>query len=64
MTIDPGWTGVLAAIGMLLIPVGMMAYQRIPLIRQALVAVIRMTVQLLLVGFYLQWVFEVDRWPG
>jgi putative ABC transport system permease protein len=62
MTIDPGWTGVLAAIGMLLIPVGMMVYQRIPLIRQALVAVIRMTVQLLLVGFYLQWVFEVDRW--
>lgn len=62
MTIDPGWIGVLAAIGMLLIPLGMMAHQRIPLIRQALVAVLRMTVQLLLVGLYLQWVFELDRW--
>lgn len=62
MTLDPGWTGVLAALGMLLIPLGMMLHQRIPMIRQTLVAVVRMTVQLLLVGLYLQWVFTQNRW--
>ncbi len=62
MTIDPGWVGILAAFGMLLIPLGMMYRQRVPMIRQTLVAVLRMTVQLLLVGFYLQWVFKLNRW--
>ncbi len=62
MTIDPGWVGILAAFGMLLIPLGLMAHQRIPMIRQTLVAVLRMTVQLLLVGFYLQWVFKQNQW--
>lgn len=62
MTLDPGWIGILAAFGMLLIPLGLMWRQRIPMIRQSLVAVSRMTVQLLLVGFYLQWVFKQNQW--
>lgn len=62
MTLDPGWVGILAAFAMLLVPLGMMLHQRIPMIRQTLFAVLRMTVQLLLVGLYLQWVFTQNRW--
>lgn len=62
MTVDPGWMGLAAAFGLLLVPLAVMARQGIPMIRQTLVSVARMTVQLLLVGLYLQWVFTMNRW--
>ena len=50
-----------AAYALLLLPLGVMLWWRLPLIPRMLLAVIRMTVQLLLVGLYLQVVFELDH---
>lgn len=46
---------------LLLIPLGIMLWYGIDLIGKMITAVIRMTVQLLFVGFYLQVVFEADN---
>ncbi len=62
MTRDPGWMGLMAAYLLLLIPFGVMFWQRLPMIRQTLIAVVRMSVQLFLVGLYLQVVFALNRW--
>lgn len=60
--IDIGYGGLAAAYLLLLLPLAAMLWLRIPLIGQTLVSVVRMTVQLLLVGFYLQFMFELDDW--
>lgn len=46
---------------LLLIPLGIMLWARAPLVRKTLIAMVRMTVQLLFVGLYLQVVFEADH---
>lgn len=46
---------------LLVIPLGMMLWLRIPIIGKTLLAVARMTVQLLFVGFYLQIVFRLNN---
>ena len=46
---------------MLLIPLGVMLWFRIGLIGKTVIAAVRMTVQLLFVGFYLQVVFNADN---
>ena len=48
---------------MLLVPLGIMLYTGLPLLRRTGIAALRMTVQLLFVGFYLQVVFERNH-PG
>lgn len=60
--IDIGTAGLAAGYLLLLIPLGLMLWLRIPLIGQTLVSVVRMTVQLLFVGFYLQFLFDLDDW--
>ncbi len=45
---------------LLIIPFGMMLWLRIPIIGKMLIAIIRMTLQLLFVGFYLQIVFQLN----
>lgn len=45
---------------LLVIPLAVILWTRAPLLRSSVVAVLRMTVQLLLVGFYLQVVFALD----
>ncbi len=45
---------------MLAIPLGIMLWLRMPMMGQTLVAVLRMTVQLLFVGFYLQFIFDLN----
>ena len=62
MAIDIGYAGLAACYLLLLLPLGAMLWLRIPLIGPTLVSVARMTVQLLLVGFYLQFLFELDDW--
>ena len=49
------------AVGYLLLifPLGVILWHRVPILGRAVVALVRMTVQLLFVGLYLQWVF---RW--
>jgi len=46
---------------MLAIPLGIMLWLRMPMMGQTLVAVLRMTVQLLFVGFYLQFIFDLNN---
>jgi putative ABC transport system permease protein len=48
--------------GLLIFPLAVVLWYKTQMTRQIAVAVIRMTVQLLLVGLYLQVVFEVDEW--
>jgi putative ABC transport system permease protein len=50
-----------AGYSMLIVPLGIMLWLRLPMVGQALGAVLRMTVQLLFVGFYLQVVFDLNN---
>ncbi len=60
-TVDIGnWQ--LAAVYLLLIfPLGTILLLRIPMFGETLISVLRMTVQLLFVGFYLQFVFDLNN---
>lgn len=42
-------------------PLAIMLWLRLPMISDTLIAIVRMTVQLLFVGFYLQVIFELDN---
>jgi len=46
---------------LLLIPLGLMLWYRIPMVKKTLIAMLRMTVQLLFVGLYLQVVFDLNN---
>lgn len=46
---------------LLLIPLAILLCQRVPMLKESGVAILRMTVQLLFVGFYLQFVFRVNN---
>ena len=50
-----------AAYLLFLIPLTVLLWYRVPLVGKLVTAVVRMTVQLLFVGFYLQVVFEYDN---
>lgn len=52
--------GLVFAYGLLLLPLGIMLWHGVPMIGRTLLAVLRMTVQLILVGLYLQVVFDLD----
>jgi len=47
---------------LLLIPLGLMLALRARLLKKSVAALLRMTVQLVFVGFYLQVIFDLDRW--
>ena len=51
----------LASYLLLIFPLGLILWYRIPIFSQTIIAVIRMSVQLLFVGFYLQVVFELNN---
>jgi putative ABC transport system permease protein len=51
----------LAGYGMLLIPLGIIYWQRVPMLGQVLTSVLRMTLQLIFVGLYLQVVFRLNN---
>jgi putative ABC transport system permease protein len=46
--------------GLMIIPLAIILWLQLPLLKATVVAVIRMTVQLLLVGFYLKFIFKLD----
>jgi len=46
---------------LLIIPLGLILWQKIPIFNKAVIAVIRMTAQLLFVGFYLQVIFNLNN---
>lgn len=49
-----------AGYGLLLIPLGLFLWHRVPLIGTTLISIVRMTVQLLFIGFYLQILFDLN----
>jgi putative ABC transport system permease protein len=59
--VDVSTSGLIMAYVLLLIPLGIILWQRVPLVGSLLIAAVRMTLQLLLVGLYLQVVFELDN---
>ncbi len=52
------------ALGFLLmaIPIAIFAYYRTGLVKSTVISIVRMTIQLFLVGFYLKYIFEWDKW--
>lgn len=46
---------------LLLLPLGLLLWLRVPILGRTLIAVVRMTLQLLFVGFYLQFIFDLDN---
>lgn len=61
MVVDFGLWRLGAAYLLLLIPLAILLYQRVPILKDCGIAVLRMTVQLLFVGFYLQVVFRLNN---
>ena len=59
-TMDIGYPSLALGYALLIIPLGLMLWHRIPIVGRTLIAVARMTVQLLFVGLYLQFVFRLN----
>ena len=53
--------GLIAGYALLIIPLGILLWAKVPLVGKMLVGAVRMTVPLLLVGFYLQVVFDLNQ---
>jgi putative ABC transport system permease protein len=47
---------------LLMLPLAILLYHRVPILKDTTFAVVRMTVQLLFVGLYLQVVFRINHW--
>ncbi|MDR2037909.1 MAG: ABC transporter permease [Bacteroidales bacterium] len=61
-TIDISYTGFIFGFLLLLVPVYFLYYFRTGLVKDTLVAAGRMTLQLFLVGFYLEYLFQWNLW--
>ncbi len=60
--LEPVSYGNLALIYLLmLVPLSIMLWLKIPMMKRTLIALVRMTVQLLFVGFYLQFIFDLKN---
>ncbi len=59
--VDLGLGSMAAAYLLLIAPLAILLFLRVPILRESGIAVVRMTVQLLFVGFYLQVVFRLNR---
>ncbi len=55
---DIRWIDLLIGHAMLAIPIAILLYYRTGLVKSTTIAVVRMALQLMLVGFYLEYVFE------
>lgn len=60
--LDIGTVGLLLGYLLLIFPIAFILYYRIRLMKQLTVSVLRLTIQLLLVGLYLQFVFRLNAW--
>ncbi len=61
-TLDIGTVGLLLGYLLLIFPIVFILYYRVRLMKQLTVSVLRLTIQLLLVGLYLQFVFRLNAW--
>jgi len=60
--VNIGTTGLLLGYVLLIIPITFILYFRVRLLKDLTISLLRLTVQLLLVGFYLQFVFDLNSW--
>ena len=60
-TVDISLLSLASGYGLLVFPLAIMLWYRIPMIGDSVLAVVRMTVQLLFVGLYLQVVFNLNN---
>ncbi|MDD4102143.1 MAG: ABC transporter permease [Kiritimatiellae bacterium] len=59
--VDIGFWSLTAAYLMLIVPLSILFYMRVPIIKETCWSLLRMTLQLLFVGFYLQVVFRLNN---
>ncbi len=59
--VDISFWSLAAGYLLLILPLGILLYQRVPMIKDTGIAITRMTVQLLFVGFYLEFVFRLNN---
>lgn len=59
--VDLSFGRLAAGYGLLIIPIAILLWYRVPLVAGTVTAILRMTVQLLFVGLYLEFVFKYDR---
>lgn len=57
---DISWLDLFLGFSLLIIPFAILWYYKTGLLKNAVIAVVRMTVQLFLVGLYLGWLFELN----
>ncbi len=61
MTADLSITALLSMYALMLIPLAVFFYLQLGIIRDTVLALVRMTVQLLLVGLYLKYIFQLNN---
>jgi len=61
MTADISLTSMISMYALMLIPLAIIFYLRLGIIRDTLIAMLRMTVQLVLVGLYLKYIFQLNN---
>lgn len=61
-TIEIGWLNLAIGISVLTIPVAILYYYKTGMVKDTLISAGRMILQLLLVGFYLEFLFKLDLW--
>ena len=59
---DPGWLGLVAAGALMLVVLGVALALGINMIKEGAIATARATVQLLVVGLILGWIFAREHW--
>ncbi|MGF1756099.1 ABC transporter permease [Vibrio makurazakiensis] len=60
--VDISWFQLLLFSSILLIPVGLSYYLKLGIVKEAAVSIVRMTMQLALVGVYLEYLFDLNSW--
>ncbi|MBW3694667.1 ABC transporter permease [Vibrio sp. T187] len=60
--VDISWFQLLLFSSILLIPLGISYYFKLGIAKEALVSILRMTIQLALVGVYLEYLFDLNSW--
>jgi len=61
MSVDLSITSMLAMYALMLVPLAIFFYLRLGIIRDTLISLVRMTIQLILVGLYLKYIFQLNN---
>lgn len=61
MTVDLTLSAVLSMYALMLVPLGIIFYLQLGMVRETVIALVRMTLQLVLVGLYLKYIFELNN---